>query len=103
MAWYFAREIEQREHVPVGVIDSTWGGTVAESWARLTALGEDAALNPLFASRGKMLDKAPDTEIPDQGGAAAAGTRPKRRASRFRSSHGIRPWPVGGRACSGTA
>ena len=62
VAWYFAREIEQREHVPVGVIDSTWGGTVAESWVRLTALGEDPALNPLFASRGKMLDKAPDTE-----------------------------------------
>jgi sialate O-acetylesterase len=62
VAWYFAREIEQREHVPVGVIDSTWGGTVAESWVRLTALGEDASLNPLFTSRGKMLDKAPDTE-----------------------------------------
>ncbi|HEY1987643.1 MAG TPA: sialate O-acetylesterase [Terracidiphilus sp.] len=62
VAWYFAREIEQKEHVPVGVIDSTWGGTVAESWVRLTALGEDAALNPLFAARGKMLDAAPDTE-----------------------------------------
>jgi sialate O-acetylesterase len=62
VAWYFAREIEQKEHVPVGVIDSTWGGTVAESWVRLTALGEDPALNPLFASRGKMLDKAADAE-----------------------------------------
>ena len=68
VAWYFAREIEQKEHVPVGVIDSTWGGTVAESWVRLTALGEDPALNGLFASRGKMLDKAPDSEaeIKDQ-------------------------------------
>ena len=68
VAWYFAREIEQNEHVPVGVIDSTWGGTVAESWVRLTALGEDPALNPLFASRGKMLDKAADSEaeIKDQ-------------------------------------
>jgi sialate O-acetylesterase len=68
VAWYFAREIEQKEHVPVGVIDSTWGGTVAESWVRLTALGEDPALNPLFVSRGKMLDKAADSEaeIKDQ-------------------------------------
>jgi sialate O-acetylesterase len=56
VAWYFAREIEQREHVPVGVIDSTWGGTVVESWTRLTALGEDASLAPLFVSRGKMTD-----------------------------------------------
>jgi len=57
VAWYFARDIEQREHVPVGVVDSTWGGTVAESWVRLTALGEDASLAPLFISRGKMTDR----------------------------------------------
>ncbi len=62
VAWYFAREIEQREHVPVGVVDSTWGGTVAEAWVRLTALGQVASLDPLFASRGKMLDNAADTE-----------------------------------------
>ncbi len=56
IAWYFARDLEQREHVPVGVIDATWGGTVGESWVRLTALGEDASLAPLFVSRGKMTD-----------------------------------------------
>lgn len=66
VAWYFAREIEQREHVPVGVVDSTWGGTIAESWVRLTALGEDAALNPLFASRGKMQDREADVELGEQ-------------------------------------
>jgi sialate O-acetylesterase len=57
VAWYFAREIEQREHVPVGVIDSTWGGTPGEAWVRTTALGEDASLNPLFASWGRMTDR----------------------------------------------
>ncbi len=60
VAWYFAREIEQREHVPVGVIDSTWGGTPAEAWTRMAALGEDAALNPLFASWGRMTEGEPD-------------------------------------------
>jgi len=62
VAWYFAREIEQKEHVPVGVIDSTWGGTVAEAWVRMTALGEDAALAPLFATRGRMQEAATNTE-----------------------------------------
>jgi sialate O-acetylesterase len=62
VAWYFARDIEQREHVPVGVIDSTWGGTVGESWVRLTALGEDASLAPVFVARGKMLERATDAE-----------------------------------------
>lgn len=56
VAWYFAREIEHRENVPVGVIDSTWGGTIAEAWTSLTALGEDAALAPVFAARGHMTD-----------------------------------------------
>ncbi|HUN84249.1 MAG TPA: sialate O-acetylesterase [Terracidiphilus sp.] len=60
VAWYFAREIEKQEKVPVGVIDSTWGGTVAESWTRLTALGENSSLAPLFVSRGKMTDQASD-------------------------------------------
>ena len=56
VAWYFARDLLQREHVPMGVIDATWGGTVAESWLRLTAIGEDASLAPLLISRGKMTD-----------------------------------------------
>jgi len=60
VAWYFAREISKREHVAVGVIDATWGGTVAEAWTRLGALGEDAALAPLFVSRAKMTEAEPD-------------------------------------------
>lgn len=63
VAWYFAREIEKRENVPVGVIDSTWGGSVAESWTRLTALGENASLAPLFVSRGKMTDHGADSML----------------------------------------
>ena len=63
VAWYFAREIESREHVPVGVIDSTWGGTPGEAWVRMTALGQDAALAPLFASWGKLIDGQPDTQL----------------------------------------
>jgi sialate O-acetylesterase len=66
VAWYFAREIEQREHVPVGVIDSTWGGTLGESWTRLAALGEDAALAPLFVSRGKMTDRHESALLEDK-------------------------------------
>jgi sialate O-acetylesterase len=66
VAWYFAREIEQREHVPVGVIDSTWGGTVAESWTRLDALGQDAALSPVFATRGRMTDRESDALLEDK-------------------------------------
>lgn len=57
VGYYFAREIEQREHVPVGIIDASWGGTVADTWTRLEALGEDAALAPVFAAWGKMTER----------------------------------------------
>jgi sialate O-acetylesterase len=60
VAWYFARDIAARQHVTIGLIDATWGGTVGESWVRLTALGEDASLAPIFVSRGKMTDDAAD-------------------------------------------
>jgi sialate O-acetylesterase len=66
VAWYFAREIEQREHVPVGVIDSTWGGTPGEAWTRMTALGEDAALMPLFVSWGRMTEGETDALLREQ-------------------------------------
>lgn len=31
-AYYFGRELHQQLHVPVGLIDATWGGTRIESW-----------------------------------------------------------------------
>jgi len=63
VGWYFAREIEQRENVPVGVIDSTWGGTVADTWTRMVALGEDAALAPVFVQWGKMTEKEENEQL----------------------------------------
>jgi len=66
VAWYFAREIEQREHVPVGVIDSTWGGTVAEAWTRMGALGDDASLAPLFVSWSTMTEHETDALLEDK-------------------------------------
>jgi sialate O-acetylesterase len=66
VGWYFAREIERREHVPVGVIDSTWGGTVAETWTRMAALGENAALAPLFVSWGKMTEHEMDAQLEEK-------------------------------------
>ena len=41
VAYFFGREISQHENVPVGLIDSTWGGTTALPWVSLVALGRD--------------------------------------------------------------
>jgi sialate O-acetylesterase len=57
VAYFFGREIAQRENVPVGLIDSTWGGTPADSWVSMDTLGTDAQLLPAFASRAQFADE----------------------------------------------
>lgn len=55
-AYFFGREIAARERVPVGLIDSTWGGTPAESWISMDSLGADASLMPVFAEWAHVSD-----------------------------------------------
>ena len=51
IAYFFGRELSQKEHVPIGLIDSTWGGTPAHAWisdagiaaAHLPSVATDAA------------------------------------------------------------
>ncbi len=56
VAYFFAREISRREHIPIGVIDSSWGGTPIDSWISLDALSADASLMPAFAARAHFAD-----------------------------------------------
>jgi sialate O-acetylesterase len=56
VAYFFAREISRREHVAIGVIDSSWGGTPIDAWISLDALSADASLMPTFAARAHIAD-----------------------------------------------
>lgn len=38
VAYFFARQISEQLHVPVGVIDCSWGGTPAEAWTSASTL-----------------------------------------------------------------
>ncbi len=60
IAYFFGREIAAREKVPVGLIDSTWGGTPADSWVSLDTLGSDPALLPAFRSRAQFANLQTD-------------------------------------------
>jgi sialate O-acetylesterase len=57
VAYYFARDLSQRLNVPIGLIETFWGGTPAESWTSLHSLAADASLMPVFAERSKIVDK----------------------------------------------
>lgn len=37
-AYYFGRELHQRTGIPIGLIHTSWGGTIAEAWTSGTAL-----------------------------------------------------------------
>ncbi len=41
VAYYFAREIHKATGYPVGIINSTWGGTAVESWTKKEVLEND--------------------------------------------------------------
>jgi len=55
VAYFFARNLQQKQGVPIGLIESYWGGTAAEAWTSLRALAADASLMPVFAARAKTL------------------------------------------------
>lgn len=57
VAYYFARDLYQKMNVPIGLVESFWGGTPAESWTSLYSLAADASLMPVFAERSKTLDE----------------------------------------------
>ncbi len=50
VAFFFGKEIEADQKVPIGLIESDWGGTSAEAWTSTRAISADASLMPVFAS-----------------------------------------------------
>jgi sialate O-acetylesterase len=38
VAYFFAKNLYDAKHIPIGIINSTWGGTVAEAWTSGDAL-----------------------------------------------------------------
>lgn len=54
VAYFFARKLYNELKIPIGLINSTWGGTVAEAWTSNAAL----KTHPDFKS-----NRAPQTEV----------------------------------------
>jgi sialate O-acetylesterase len=43
VAYYFARDLQKSLHVPIGIIESDWGGTPAEAWMQSSFLHANPA------------------------------------------------------------
>jgi sialate O-acetylesterase len=84
VAYFFTREIRSLEKVPIGIVDSTWGGTPGESWVSLPALASDANLMPVFQEWARFMDEQTDQKVirererrEDEAARAAGGPTPK--------------------------
>jgi sialate O-acetylesterase len=47
VAYYFARDLQRKLNVPIGIIESAWPGTTIEEWMDSKVLQETPALKPL--------------------------------------------------------
>ena len=82
VAYFFGREINAKEHVPIGLIDSTWGGTPVESWISMDGISSNAALMPLFANWAEFTDELINRQLilakeQHEDAAAAQANQPK--------------------------
>jgi sialate O-acetylesterase len=62
VAYFFARTIAAREHVAVGVIDATWGGTPAHSWISSEGLAREN-LTSVFLDAGTIVRGQANADI----------------------------------------
>ena len=60
VAYFFGRDIAAKEHVPIGLIDATWGGTPGEAWVSLDTVSADPGLMPVFATWAQMANEQAD-------------------------------------------
>jgi sialate O-acetylesterase len=59
IGYFFSRDIHQARSVPVGFIETAWGGTPAEAWTSRPALEAEPALKSVFAEWDEVLAKYP--------------------------------------------
>jgi sialate O-acetylesterase len=59
VAYFFARHLQQKLKVPIGVIVSVWGGTPAEAWISGTSLAGDISLHQAFVDWANTMESYP--------------------------------------------
>lgn len=54
VGYYFARHLHKELKVPVGIINSSWGGTICEAWTSREALAADPDFKPILDRAAKF-------------------------------------------------
>ncbi|MBX3737971.1 MAG: sialate O-acetylesterase [Candidatus Didemnitutus sp.] len=82
VGYYFAKFIQTKLGVPVGIVDSTWGGTPAAAWTPHEDLARDAELEAFITRYEEACRVFPEKNLPYleklRAWEAAAGPHPTR-------------------------
>ncbi|MBS3763118.1 MAG: sialate O-acetylesterase [Planctomycetes bacterium] len=62
VGYLFGRTLHQKLDVPVGLIDSSWGGTTAEAWTSRKTLESDPDFRPVLERWDKTLAAYPEAQ-----------------------------------------
>ncbi len=60
VGYYFGRDIHQKRNVPVGLISSSWGGTVAEAWTEWSFLKDEPTFGDFVKSYEEVIAGTPE-------------------------------------------
>jgi len=58
-AYFFGRDLQRTLNVPIGLINSSWGGTPAESWTSRATLESDPEFQSILDSSTKLISTYP--------------------------------------------
>jgi sialate O-acetylesterase len=58
VGYHFGRELQEKMKIPIGLINSNWGGTPAESWASMQSLEAEPSLVPMAKSVAGQVEAA---------------------------------------------
>ncbi len=63
VAYFFARELRGRGDVPIGIVDTTWGGTPIESWISPQGLTRNARYADVMQASARFLEGEADRDV----------------------------------------
>src|SRR5262249_50663437 len=56
VAYFFGRDLQKALNIPIGMILSSWSGTIAEAWTRLPALEANPELRGIVAAHRAAIE-----------------------------------------------
>ncbi|HVW19884.1 MAG TPA: sialate O-acetylesterase [Opitutaceae bacterium] len=89
VGYFFARDLQRALHVPVGIINESYGASTAEAWVQREALAADPALKPMLDRYDAAYAKF--RSDPDAASRYAAARAAYREAAARARSAGKRP------------